>query len=104
MALDVRKARGRPYPNTVLVDRIRAEGFPVQCAWEVKGPPGVAWLTCYIIYGSPERQALGTVIVQTFYDHDGWTAWLPSDDSNNVDTTVAVVIERATAMKEESLG
>lgn len=86
----------RPYPNKVLVDRIRAEGFNVQCAWELKGDArGPAWLTCYIISGSPERQALGTVLVQTYWDHDAWMAWLPSDNSNKVDTTVAAVIARA---------
>lgn len=86
-----------PYPSEVLAEKLRDEGFSVQCCWEVKAKQaGIAWLVCYIVRGTSERPAYMPVMVQTFMDDGHWEAWLPAYDGVQIAPTVQAVIDRAT--------
>jgi hypothetical protein len=83
------------YASTVLTAALRKEGLSCQCLWEVRGPKGTAWLTCYMIRA--DGGYLRPLMVQTYELEVGqeepyWEAWVPAYEGVEVDKTVQAVL------------
>jgi hypothetical protein len=98
----------KTYPSTVLVERLRAAGFETRCLWEVAGPKGTAWLSCYLVQREMSRgpdAVLLPVLVQTFDGaREGWEAWVPAHSGVEIEKTVQAVIAQAEASASEREG
>jgi hypothetical protein len=74
----------------LLVEALRKEGLDVRLLWEVAGPHGSAWLTCYLV--RTDGGLLRSVMVQTFDRDNGWEAWVPTYEGIEADKTVQAVL------------
>ena len=81
------------YPDHTLEKRLIEQGCVVRCMWQIKGPKDtlVEWME-YLLVTPPDSHPRG-VIVQTFKEDSGWTAFREASVLLNIDENVKAVME-----------